>query len=431
MNWLKRLFSVFRRNKRNMDPAMGRRLWNMFGMGPFRARTDADWAQLFGDNARLRAPLHAIAEDVAAVPWHLYRKSKTGKKKRVEVVDHRLLDLLRCPHPMMPWATWCYVVQLYLDLVGKCPIRITYQGKTPVRLTPFPPHWICQLPNANDKFFHVNWWGSGEVEKIPASEVLWLYRPDPMNPFGDGLGIARGLDDEVSQDEAMSKFNNYYFRNSTFLGLLVNAPGADVDELADKFRAERDGVMNAFKTFFMNSEGLSVTNLSPKLRELNFQDGRKQTRDFIREGIGVAGPRIGVRGDNAVRGNDDASDFHQQSKMVKPRLLYLQQAFNLWLVPLFGDSTIFLEAEDPVRESQEEMRLRVELGMRLGIMTVNEAREKVGLDPLDHGDVLSVPVNNVVLIPSTADLAMAAQSAVQAMNQSGGDPGNQIAAKTA
>lgn len=412
-----------------MDPKMAARLWNIFGMGPTRPRTDYEWAEMFGNNARLRAPLHAIAEDVAAVPWHLYMRKRD--KSKVEVFNHPITALLMQPHPMMTWSTWCYVVQVYLDLVGKCPIRITYRDGLPVRLTPFPPHWISQLPNANDKFFTVCWWGAGEAERVPAADVLWLYRPDPLNPFGDGLGIARGLDDEVSQDEAMAKFNNYYFRNSTFLGLLINAPGADVDELADKFRAERDGVHNAFKTFFMNAAELKIENLAPKLRELNFQDGRQQSRDFIREGVGVAGPRVGVRGDTTVRGNDDASDYHQQSKMVKPRLLYLQQAFNLWLVPLFGNPNLMLEPEDPVRESQEETRAKVEMGVRLGIMTWNEAREKIGLDPLENGDVVSVPVNNVVLIPAKGDLVAATQQAMQAMNQSGGDPGNQLAAKTA
>lgn len=416
--------------QQRIAPLPGRdsdRFWNLFGLGTQRTRTDEQWARTFGENARLRVPLDAIATDVAAVQWHLYRR---GRKGLEEVHAHALLDLLRLPHPLMPWSTWCYVVQIFLDLVGKAPVRITYRDGVPAQLTPIPPHWIVQLPHAGDKFFHVNWWG-GDTERIPAREILWLYRPDPLNPFGDGLGLARALDDEVNQDEAMAKFNNYYFRHSAFLGAIVNLPGCEPDEVAELFRQEREGVVNACRTYVTDATDMKIENLSPKLRDLNFQDGRSQTRDFIREGFGLDQARVGVRGDR-VQANDDASDHHQQSKIVLPRLTYLAEALNLFLVPLFGDKNLVLRPENPVRESKEEIRLKTDTGVRLGIMTWNEARQNLGMDPLPGGDVVSVPVNNVVLVDaSKGDLVGQVQLAVHAMNSSGGDPGNQIQAKTA
>lgn len=376
-----------------------------------RPRTDYEWEKLFGDNARLRNPIHAIAVDVAKVKKRVGRLAISDKGEAfTQIYGHAFESLLRNPHPRLPWSKWCYVVVGFLRLLGRAPVRVTFDERgsrygAPVRLTPFAPHQVLHPPHRDKPYWDINWWG--EVIQLPQGEVLDLYCPDLIDPF-QALGMARALGDEANIDEAMQKFLNYYFRNMAFLGAIVNAPGCDPEEMAKEWSREREGVLNAFKTLFLNSQGVTVSNLSPTMKDLAFDGGFRLNRDLMGQGYQVPPERLGIL-ENANRSTIDAADFFQQSGNVEPDVIYLEEAFNYYLAPLWGEPGLCVRFDNPVRETAEARLKQAQIGCPGPWLTINEARELHDRIPLPGGDVLAVEANNIVLIDAHGDLTVPSQ----------------------
>lgn len=411
VNGASALVPMHQRGMARNDTKAAEKFWSILRHGmSSRIRNEREWLEVFGTNSRLQAPINAIATDLSEVEWKLWEITTRadGKQEKREILNHPFLDLWRHPHPGLVHSVWIQLCQTYLELVGRCPLWMRERDRSgrPTQLTPFPPHWISEYPDSEDLNFKVNW-GDGQYFVIPARDLVWMYRPDPLNPFGDGgLGLARCLDDDVAQDEAMAKFNNYYFRHSAFLGAIVNIPGCDPEEVAELWRQTREGVSNAHRTLFTNSTTGTpiIQNLTPALRELNFQDSRTQVADFMRQLFGLPPERLGILV-NSNRSTIDAADFLEQRKIIKPRAKFWMDTINTFILPRYGNPNLRFEFVDPVLETSEELRKKVETAVRMGLYSVNEARKKMGDDPIPGGDVLYVPINNVMAVPVGVDIA--------------------------
>lgn len=390
-----------------------------------RPRTDYELEHAYGNNARLRTPVECIAEDVAEAIGTLKLMRVTYDRNGLEIKrpvrNHALMRLLGKPHPALTLGMWAELCCEFYLVTGKAPIRMEDFDAIgrPTKLTVFPPHLVLDLPKkANQWRFHVLW-DEGPTW-IPASEILWWYDPDLLAPYGDGCGRARSIDDEVYQDDAMGKYNNAFFHGGFAGGVVLNVPGLGETALADfeeKFTQRRTGLANAFRTFATNSENpITFANLTPKMRDLDFAKGREQIRDLMLQCFQVTRERAGITGEGS---DHEESDFHQQSKNVKPLLGNFVSFLNAFLLPRFDLSgNLRLEFDDPVKESEEARRRGAETGVRTGIMTVDEARGKLGLTPLPNGagNVLYIPVNNVVVVPADGDIVAAAKEAADALN---------------
>lgn len=387
--------------------------WNRTGGGR-RMPNEHAILDMLGTNARLASPLDAIATDVSMVPWVLKKrgKAKDGTfvwdelgKINVGVEfsgenKHPLLALLANPHPRLSWSAWIYVLTIYRLGLGFAPIELEeIKAGKPGWLTPIAPHCVPdQAPRETGDgkmVFAVT--KNGTPKNVPAENILWPFRVDPLNPLGAGLGKARSVDDEVKSDEAMAKFSSYYFENGAVLGPVVNVPGADLDALEKEWKQERVGILNAHKPLLTNSEqAIQVSQTAPSMKDLAMPEGRKLGRDFILQAFCVSQVRVGVL-ENSSRAVIEGSDFHQQKNCTLPELVYWRAFLNEHLVKRYGDD-LYLDFVNPVKETDEARRELADTGIRGGWMMINEAREMHGLKKISGGDILLIPVNNVIML---------------------------------
>lgn len=377
---------VSKASKSSAGPSM-----SDFFSGSFSRFNDAAWAAEYDTNARLSTPIHNLAQDVAKVQW-VVKSLKTGE---LVARDHPLVKLLEHPHPRLVQQQFFYCLVVFYLLVGKCPLH--FEKKTERNwLSIIPPHWVHRMPQKDSQVWMVQWWGE-QLKEIPIDEVIYIYQPSMSQPYLEGMGLAKGIDSQVNQDKAMNRFNDFYFRNMAFLGAIVNTPGADPNDMMELWKAEKEGVTNAFKTLFLNAEGLQVENLAPKLTDLNFIEGQKLQRDFINQRFGAPPERQGIL-ENSNRSTIEAADFHQQANNVTPIAIYIKQALNAYLTPQYG-LDIEIDFIDPVREAEAQRLDKVERLLKAGSITINESRREYKYEPLKGGDVLLVPINNVMMVP--------------------------------
>lgn len=413
--------SLFGRIKSFWGNSIRRFGMNFWGTGgSMSSRGEQAWLEEAGRNSRLQTPVHTIASDVAVVDWRLQHGSRRKWEDLVEFVKggsaEMLADLWEKPHPRLTKFDLMYITQYWVEMVGRGAWRMMDIDKAgrPKELWPVPPHWIHRLPSVEDPTFSITFWGDGGPVDVPAEQMIYFVRPSTVDPMLLAQGIAQGVDNEVSLDNAMGRFSDAYFRNFTMLGVILGIPGYDdsKEEIDAAFKEKHAGAENAFKTLIADSSSgnVTATNLAPKLSDLNMAEARKLSRDFIREGWQVPPERCGVI-ENSNRSTIDGADFFQQSKNVLPRLKWWSQQLDMRLTPLFDNRNsksgeklrLRLTFENPVNETADHQLKVTTIGFRAGWLTINEARKRHGEPPVPGGDVFLIPTNNVTAVAIDGD----------------------------
>lgn len=354
-------------------------------------RSSKQWIELYGRSPRLR-PVYKIAKDVAAAEWGLY-VYKNGQKK--EITEHPMIDLLMKPNPKMSGYTLMFLTEVYLLLRGEGGWLIERNGlRTPAELWPIPPHWVTEIPSANNPFFTVQT-PTGAVMKIDEKDMVWFIEPDPVNPYSRGLGSAEGISDEVETDEYMAKWAKRFFFNDAKPPVVIKAPGAtkpDADRIIEQWMEKYAGYKNAHRPAVLNWDG-DIIELGKGQKEMDFVESRKFLRDTANQHFFVPPELMGII-ENSNRATIDAADYLYTKNVLKPCLDLIQEQIQIKLCPEFDEKLAF-EFVNPIPEDKEFSLKVANEGLERGAITVDEWRQANDYDPLpgNNGSILYVPVS--------------------------------------
>jgi len=383
------------------------------GGGP--ARNPQGWLNAFKTCTQLRAPVNRIAEDVAAVPFHLKRRLPgavvlNGKvpaeivhEGNANAVEAWILRLLKQPNPRMTGTRFRWLIEVYLETVGYAPIQIIWETvrlngrKTqfPAQLKPIPPHRLVSLPDEGKPYFVVLG-ARGQRVEIEAGSVIWLNLVDVLDPYGMGAGAAAAVDDEVSQIKYAGIWNNNFYRQGAHPGTVVGLDGVSPEtkkHIQNEWESKYTGIHNAHRPLFVEGK-VSVQAFGPSHKEQDFTATQQHLGDRLRFNWGMPPELLGdVRNSNraTIQG---ATQVHQQGNLA-PRVAFLQEHFNAYLMPLFGDPDLFLEWDNPVQSTEELMHEKLSRGYEIGTVTRDQWLMGHDMDPLGEpwGNQINVPLN--------------------------------------
>lgn len=380
-----------------------------------RPRSDQEWVQASKDAAVIAVPLNALADDFSQVPWQLWRlgdPGPDGRPERTEVLDHPLKTLWSMPCPALTGMQFRRLALIYLETCGRIPIRVMYgpDGK-PASLWLVPPHHVKQMPQiswpvnpAIDRPYWIIKWRGKDV-RLKLYEMIWITRPDPEDPYGWGVGTCQALNAEVTIAKYMNQLQAQYFREGAHVGKIVAIPGLNPDnakQLSSDFEANHTGPGNAHRTLFVGlkdgSHQMSVTDLGPPHKDLDWVGGQKSVGDKCRHVFGTPPERVGDV-TNSNRATSDNADYLQMKHSVRPRLFFLAEAINIYLTPLFGEPDLMLEPEECVKETADQKHLFLTDGWKAGTVIRDEWRagHKMKLLGGDTGRQLNIPVNMAMM----------------------------------
>ena len=141
----------------------------------------------------------------------------------------------------------------------------------------------------------------------------------------------------------------------------------------------------------MLGQGVRYQPLSLPLRDLEFQDLARLTRDQILAIYKVPASKLGLL-ENASLANGREADQNYKESALRPRLERYQEAINTLVLPRLPETrgARFL-FENPVDEDREYELERATRALSAGAIRVNEYRHLIGLEPAAGGDVYLVP----------------------------------------
>lgn len=353
-------------------------------------RNSSEWLQSFGENPRLSV-VDKIASDLSYIPGKLYRIGEDGERQ--EVTSHPFLDFMDQPNPlyeMTSSAIW-RLQAIFLMLKGEGYFIIErYSDGTPAELWPVPTHWVQMTPYQGNPFYQVRT-TDGYMMNVSVDDMFVMRDLKPLDPYRRGLGQAEALADEVETDEYAAKFQKKFFYNDATPGIVISMPGAN-DDQQTRFLAKWDerlrGPNKSHRPITIGGppgSPAAVTKLADNMKDMDMINGRTFTRDAVLEHFGVPREIMGIT-QNSNRATADAAQYIYAKNVLTPKLKNRQDAINRQLLPAYGEDLEW-EFDDIIPHDQEFEKAVALDGWNDGLLTKNEAREKLGMEPAKNGDI--------------------------------------------
>lgn len=337
------------------------------------------------------AVIDKISSDLSYVRGKLYRISQDGEKQ--EIRKHPFLDFWARPNPLYEFtasALW-KLQNNFLLLKGEGFFIIErFDNGYPAELWPVPPQWVQMTPYQGFPFYRVRV-TDGSVMDVSVDDVFVMRDLNPLDPYRRGLGQAEAISDEIEIDEYAAKFQKKFFYNDATPGIFVNLPGAGEDQISRflaRWKERFQGVRNSHAPAVLGGPRdtpITVTKLSDNMKDLDMINGRTFTRDAVMEHFGMPREIMGIT-QNSNRATAEAARYIYATNVLTPRLMNRQDAINLQLLPAYGDDLLW-EYDDIIPKDKEFERSVAFDAWNNGLLTKNEAREKLDMEPVSKGDV--------------------------------------------
>ncbi|MCK5016453.1 MAG: phage portal protein [Candidatus Peribacteraceae bacterium] len=356
------------------------------------------YLRVYGEVGWLFAANNIISESVADVKWDLYEKDNGQKGDLVE--NHPLIDMFAYVNPFQTKYQFLQLLQLYIGLVGEAFIVLNFNRLgVPAEMWLAPPQNMVVVPSSETYISHyVYRKGVGRM-RLEVPEVIHIMNPNPHNPYR-GLGTAQTIGVDLDSEKYAVRYQNRLFYNDATPGLMIEYPEIPEKKERDKIREEwneiHQGWRNARKTGFLWG-GAKANTLALTNRDMEYWRLRKINRETIIGAYHIPTSMLGIEGPGS-RARVEADELVFSKYVLKPALTRLKESFNEQLVPLFDDGYI-LDFDDVVPENREAVVTEVEKLYPAGVITLQEARVKLGLDAEpEEGDTFAAP-------PSPMDFA--------------------------
>lgn len=227
--------------------------------------------------------VRVIAETIAALPIEIRKERESGKGSD-KVRDHPLFDLLHvAPNTDMTTTSWREQQIASQVLSGNCYSVITRNNRGEV-IDLYPIPWTdCQPerdPVDNRIYYNIN--DRGKSERLPADQVFHV----PGMGFDGVVGYSpvRMAAEAIGIGMAAEQFSARFFGQGMNVGSVMETdkPLSDkaYERLREDFEARGSGLANSWRPLILE-EGLKFNRIPMPLRDAQFIEGRKFTKDDI------------------------------------------------------------------------------------------------------------------------------------------------------
>lgn len=354
-----------------------------------------------------------ITGSIAQLPIYLYREDKlTGEVEKISD-DHRLFLLNNEPNEHL--SAYDFKKQMVKDylLHGHSHTYIQKSGLEIEYLYPLPVEDIEVKKLIKSKGFNYTSQVVYKVKHEDADEVIeQVFKPiellSILRNTKDGVR-GQGILTQGKQTFELALNENEYTANILNKGALplgiLETDGRLSEPTAKRLRSSWEsiygGAKNSGKTVILE-EGLKYKPLSLSPKDLGLQEGRKISSEEICK-IFTVPPSL-VLGEKGY-GNAEQDNLHFLKYCLSPILSCIEHQLDrsLLLEDEKMDGFYFrFDITEMLRTTEKEMYGSVELGMKNGILSMNEARAKLDLPPLEK-DLIMMNLGNIFYDKTTGE----------------------------
>ena len=360
----------------------------------------------YQDNAIVHRCIRLIADSSSAVKLCVYQ----GDEK---LESHQLLSLLHRPNPLQSGTEYFASLYSYLLISGNSYLLRDSDALTPPKeLYLLRPDRIdiksstSMIPAQYDYIINGVIANSYPVDQSTGySQIKHIKLWSPLDDYY-GLSPLMASAYNIDQHNLAGLHNVALLKNGcTPSGMLKFEPTDETGASASLTDDQRARLLEDLEFRFQGSQNSG----RPMLLEGNFEYKQlglnPKDMDFLellnlsaREialAFGVPAQMLGIPEANTYS-NMETAKLGLYEETIIPLLTRVESDLNEFLVPLYDDDIRIkydIDSIPAMAEKTKQVYLDVSQAVTAGIITRNEAREKLGLQPIDGANELYIPSN--------------------------------------
>jgi HK97 family phage portal protein len=313
---------------------------------------------------------------------HVIRKAaEYGDNYEVVTENHPVLDLLEKVNPYQNGFDATVLRILYTELTGNAylhPVVDKALG-VPVELWTMPSQFVEIVPGKVD-FIDGYLYGAERDKRrlFPAEEVIHFKRPNP-NDLYYGIGKAEAAWGAIMSNDEIHSMDYHFFANKARPDWLMTIKGMvstdEMDRLEKQIEEKLRGSKRAGR-FLTASADIDIKPLSFPPKDLQ---GRTDIVEEIAAVFGVPVSMLKANDPNLASATIGFAAW--KANTILPLLRMDEEVLNQNLLPMFNiEGDAFLAYDNPVLSDERFEFEKNRSSVAGGMMTVNEARTRNGLD---------------------------------------------------
>ena len=326
--------------------------------------------------------------------------------------SHELISLLERPNPLQSGVEYFHSLISYLLISGNTYLLKDTEGfRPPKELYLLRPDRIdiksgqSYLPHSYKYVINGQVLKTYDVDQTTGySDLKHIKLWNPLDDFY-GLSPIAASAYNIDQHNLAGLSNLALLKNGCMpSGMLKFMPKDDTGQTATLTDEQRARILEDLEFRFkgannsgrvMLAEGdfdYKAMGLSPK--DMNFLELLNMSAREIALVFGVPAQLVGIA--DQTYANVAEARLALYEECIIPLLMRVQSDLNEWLAPLYGDKLEIkydIDSIPAMAEKRRQIYENVNSAVNTGIITRNEARERLGLEPINGADSLLVPAN--------------------------------------
>jgi HK97 family phage portal protein len=372
--------------------------------------TTYDYRGAAGDgrsNAAVMACVRWAQRTLPESPLQVVRRNRQGEL--TPVPDHALQLLLETPNPFYSGLHLLGAALADLMLTGNAYlIKIRSRDRRVVELWWAPaslmePKWPDNDPSVY--ISHYEYQVEGDVISIDPRDVIHIrdYMTDPNN-VRKGISPLASLYREIASDNEAANWTGSLLRNGAVPGVVISPEVASsttqpqLDAVKDEFVRRFGGDQRGQPLVLSGPTKVQAIAFNPQ--EMNLRDLRIVPEERITAVLGIPAIVVGLGAglQRSTFANYAEAREAAYESFVIPMQRLIEAQLQAQLVPDFGDPATLrvrfdLSEVRVLQQDENALHERTRADLLAGLLTLNQALEAVGEDPLSgpEGDVRYLP----------------------------------------
>lgn len=302
-----------------------------------------------------------------------------------EVTENELPQPQRAIIEQMQLPTMLDQAEGWLSLYGAAYYLIIRSvANTVLGLRPMLPSSITPIINEQKGLVGFKRNLSGQHRALKVEDVLYIWSPSRSSELGTNVAPAVAALNASQLLGNLTEYEKAFFLSGTISPFILSVEGNMQAEerqgLQKMLGTFAQGIRNAFRTHLVNNK-VTVTQLGSKISELAQDDLTRQAREDVATALGIPHSLLFSNAANFATARQDDINFYD--KTIIPEMGIIAAAMN---AQVFGSMGLKFKPRPDKLEiyQRQEAEKAAALGdlVVYGIVTVDEARQQLGLEPL-------------------------------------------------
>lgn len=341
------------------------------------------------------AAINAIAQEVANIDLHLYkRRYARGKVVIEEVFEHEALSLLYEVNPYMTSYQLKEITQIYLELTGEAFwALLRNKGGKIEQIWPLRPDWVTvQVSGSVVSGYEYRPSGVPKGAVLKPEDIIPFKYPNPLNPHR-GKGAIQAAAMALDTDQFAAEWNrNFYFNSALPYAIFRSKKSLNETQLKrfmEQWNSTFQGRERSHKMAVLTGDWEDPFLFGDKFKDMDFLEQRRLSRDEILATFRVGKSSLNITED-VNRANAEASNVNFMERVVTPKDIRFVSHLNEFYLKNWPDEDLFFDFTDPAPQDVE-LELKIYENGKNYWLTPNEIRARQNLPPLDGGDTIFMP----------------------------------------